>query len=99
MPDHVHLLASLQKTRAVADDVRDTKANASGWIHDEFPALSHFAWQTRYAAFTVSLSNVPSLKEYFANQAEHHRKKTFQEEFLEFLEKHEIDFDPKYVFE
>lgn len=99
MPNHVHLLTGISKQQAVADAVRDIKANSSAWIHETFPELRAFAWQTGYGAFTVSYSNVESVKQYIANQAEHHRARTFQEEFVKFLKRHEIEYDERYLWE
>jgi REP element-mobilizing transposase RayT len=99
MPDHVHLLADVSKQQAIADAVRDIKANSSGWIHETFPHHRSFAWQTGYGAFTVSYSNVETVKRYIANQAEHHRVRSFQEEFVEFLRKHEVEYEEKYLWE
>ena len=99
MPDHVHLLADIGKQQSVVDAVRDIKANSSGWIHKTFPQYQSFAWQTGYGAFTVSYSSVEAVKNYIANQAEHHRKRTFQEEFVEFLQRHGIEYDERYLWE
>jgi REP element-mobilizing transposase RayT len=99
MPDHLHLLADLSKQQAMADAVRDIKANASAWVHETFPQYQAFAWQTGYAAFTVSYSGTDAVKQYVAQQAEHHRVRTFQEEFIEFLRRHEIEFDERYLWE
>ena len=68
-------------------------------MRDSFPDKRLFRWQTGYAAFSVSKSNVESVREYIARQEEHHKRKTFEEEYLEFLEKNGIEFDPRFVFE
>jgi REP element-mobilizing transposase RayT len=99
MPDHVHLLISIHPTICVADLVGDIKSNSSGWIHDTFPKLGDFAWQRCYGAFSVSESNVDAVKQYIATQAEHHRALTYKEEFIAFLERHKIPYDPRWVFE
>jgi REP element-mobilizing transposase RayT len=99
MPDHVHLLTDLGKQQSVSDAVRDIKSNSSGWIHQTFPELKLFAWQSGYGAFTVSYSNTETVKHYIANQAEHHRQRTFQEEFVEFLRRHGIQYDERYLWE
>jgi len=99
MADHVHLLVSMGKTRAVADLVRDVKSNSSGWVHETFANLGGFAWQTGYGAFAVSYSNVGEVKRYIAGQEEHHRVRSFKEEFLAFLERHEIEYDERYIWE
>jgi putative transposase len=97
MPDHVHLLADISKQQAIADAVRDIKSNSSGWIHDTFPRHARFAWQTGYGAFTVSFSKTDTVKRYILNQAKHHSRITFQEEFIELLNRHEIDFNERYL--
>jgi REP element-mobilizing transposase RayT len=99
MPDHVHLLAGLSKEMAVAEAVRVLKSNSSKWIHETFPAYSEFAWQTGYGAFTVSYSNRQQVRSYFAAQTEHHRIRTFQEEFVAFLRRHHIQYDERYLWE
>ena len=76
---------------------RDLKANSSKWIHEKFPSLARFAWQTGYGAFTVSFSQLEPLKDYFARQEEHHRKQTFEDEFRELLRRHGIEFDERYL--
>ncbi len=98
VPDHVHLLVSLARTISVADLVRLVKTNSSKWIHDEL-SFPEFQWQDGYGAFAVSYSNVESVKSYLANQAEHHRQQTFQEEFLELLRRHELTWDDRYVWD
>ena len=95
--DHVHILARLRQDKALADVLRDIKANSSGWIHDRFPELSKFAWQTGYAAFTVSKSQIEVVQRYIANQEAHHHKVTFQEELIALLKAHEIEFDERYL--
>ena len=97
--DHVHLLARLSKTASVADSLRVIKANSSKWVHEEFPNLKDFAWQTGYGAFAVSYSTLAAVKRYLARQEEHHRKLTFQDEFREFLRKHELEWDERYVWD
>src|SRR5258708_4653540 len=97
--DHVHLLVSLSRTVCVADVVRDIKANSSRWIHENFPDHKTFAWQTGYGAFSVSHSHLDQVRTYLAKQAEHHRSKTFQEEFRAFLAKYEIEYDERYAWD
>ncbi len=93
--DHLHLLWELSPTWAFADAVRILKANASKWLNEN--SRRAFAWQTGYGAFSVSRSNVSAVARYIENQEEHHRVRTFEEEFKELLLKHGIAFDPKYV--
>ncbi|HEY5311474.1 MAG TPA: IS200/IS605 family transposase [Pirellulales bacterium] len=99
MPDHIHLLAKISKSVAIADGMRDIKANSSKWVHDEIPGQASFAWQSGYGAFTVSYSGLDSARRYLAGQKEHHRVRTFQEEFLELLRRHEIEFDERYLWD
>ena len=97
--DHVHLLAKLGPTIAISDVLRKIKSNSSKWINERSDVSRKFEWQSGYAAFSVSESKLPAVSEYIANQAEHHRKKTFEEELLAILKKHNIEFDMRYVFE
>src|SRR4051794_15610568 len=96
--DHLHGLISLPSTISVADGVRLLKAGSSKWIHDEFSAYAEFNWQDGYGAFSVSPSEIDSVIAYIKNQKEHHRRKSFKEEFLEFLDKSRVEYDPRYVF-
>ncbi|MBX3279867.1 MAG: IS200/IS605 family transposase [Acidobacteria bacterium] len=95
--DHVHVLAKLRPDKSVSDILRDLKANSSGWMHDVFPDLRGFSWQRGYGAFTVSQSNVGKVQEYIARQKEHHERKSFREEFIEFLRANGVEFDERYV--
>jgi REP element-mobilizing transposase RayT len=96
--DHVHLLVSLPPVVSISDALRYLKANSSGWVHDKWPQLP-FAWQLGYGAFSVSKSNVPGVLKYIANQKEHHRTVTFKDEFLDFLIKHDIEYDERYIWD
>ncbi len=97
--DHVHLLSEIPTTLAIADFMRDLKANSTNWVKETFPERGDFKWQTGYAAFSVSKSGLDSVRTYIEQQEEHHRKRTFQEEYLAFLRKHEIEYDPRFVFD
>lgn len=97
--DHVHLLIRQARDISISEMVGELKSISSGWIHDEFPDLKHFYWQQGYAAFSVSLSGIDTVSAYIDNQAEHHRVKTYQEELREFLEKHGIEFDERYMWD
>jgi putative transposase len=99
MPDHIHLLVGLGKQTTIADVIRDIKANSSRWIHETFDDLAGFSWQAGYAAFSVSRSAVDEVERYIARQAEHHRVRTFQEEFLLFLKRNGVEYDERYVWE
>ena len=95
--DHVHLLASIHPSVSVADMLRKVKASSSKWIHEAFPEHRVFAWQEGYGAFSVSQSNVEQVRHYIEQQEEHHRRMTFEEEFVEFLERHGISYDEQYL--
>ena len=95
--DHVHLLAKLRPDKALSDVLRDLKANASGWMHDVFPDLKEFSWQRGYGAFTVSQSNVEKVQDYISRQKDHHQKKSFRDEFIEFLKANGIEYDERYL--
>jgi REP element-mobilizing transposase RayT len=94
--DHVHLLVGLKTTHCLADVMRTLKGDSSRWMHDEM-RMPKFEWQEGYGAFTVSASNVAAVREYVRNQEQHHRKRSFQDEYREFLAKHEIEFDERYL--
>jgi len=95
--DHVHVLAKLRPDRSVSDVLRDVKANSSGWMHDVFPDASDFSWQNGYGAFSVSPSQIDGVRKYIADQKTHHGKRSFEEEFVELLTVHEIEFDRRYL--
>jgi putative transposase len=94
--DHAHLLLSLPSTMAIATAMRDIKRGASIWMHEkgEVPA---FEWQEGYGAFSIGWSQADATIAYIARQEAHHRKRDFQAEFVAFLNKHHIDYDPRYV--
>jgi putative transposase len=93
--NHLHLLITLSAKRSLSDTVRDLKANSSRWMSENGSA---FPWQEGFRAFSVSPSQVGAVKQYIRNQAEHHKKRNFEEEFLLLLKKSGVDFDPRYVF-
>ena len=96
-PDHVHILAKLRPDKAVSDVLRDLKSNASGWIQDVFPDAKDFSWQNGYGAFSVGPTEIERIKRYIANQKVHHGKQSFEDEFAELLQVHEIEFDRRYL--
>jgi len=98
MPDHVHILAGLPKTIALADFVRVIKADSSKWMKQLGADYDKFAWQEGYGAFSISPSLLEKTMQYIRGQAEHHRKRTFQEEYKLFLEAYGIQYDERYVF-
>jgi REP element-mobilizing transposase RayT len=99
MPDHTHIFIGIKPVQSISDLVRDIKTNSSTFITDKKIVKSKFNWQEGYGAFSYSHSHIDSVVKYVLNQEEHHRKKTFKEEYLEFLQKFDIEYDPKYLFE
>jgi putative transposase len=97
--DHVHLLVSLGRTTSIADFIRNVKTNSSLWVHETFPERSAFGWQSGYGAFSVSKSVIPRVKDYIAIQRDHHRRETYQEEFLRFLREHDLEYDERYLWD
>ena len=94
--DHVHLLLGLRATHSLAEVVRRIKAVSSTWVHEDIK-LPAFAWQEGYGAFTVSASKRQAVHDYIANQEEHHRRRTFQEEYLELLQRSGVEYDERYL--
>jgi REP element-mobilizing transposase RayT len=99
MPDHLHWLVGMHQSVSVAEVLRTIKSSSSKWIHQTFPDLEGFAWQAGYGAFAVSCSNLPQMESYILNQAEHHRRRSFQDEFLIFLKRHRIAFEDRYLWD
>src|SRR6266704_684951 len=97
--DHVHILLSLPATMAIAKALQLIKGGSSKWVHDTFPEHRLFAWQEKYGAFSVSECRVDAIVQYIKGQEEHHRKMTFQEEFLTLLKKHRIEYDERYLWD
>src|SRR5262249_5413743 len=95
--DHVHALVTAPSTLAPSQIAQFLKAESSKWIHTEFRALAGFNWQDGYGAFTVSRSNIPNVIRYIQNQREHHNTQTFQEEYIELLKRHGIEYDERYL--
>lgn len=98
MPDHVHIFVSMKPDMAISDLVRDIKSNSSSFVKEK-EWVRDFAWQIGFGAFSYSKSQAPTVVNYVLNQPQHHRKKTFKQEYIEFLEKFEIEYDEKYLFE
>jgi putative transposase len=97
--DHVHLLFGLSRTKTIAEIVETLKTTSSKWIKSKDARLTGFHWQSGYAAFSVSQSDADQVVAYIVNQAEHHRKRTFQEEYRLLLEKYQVAFDERYVWD
>lgn len=98
MPDHVHVLIGMRPTQSLSELMQDIKGDSSKWINQTGYVKGRFSWQEGYGAFSYSKSHVNNVINYIKNQEEHHRKQSFQEEYLEFLEKFEVDYDARYVF-
>jgi REP element-mobilizing transposase RayT len=94
--DHVHILAAIPPALAVAKAVQLLKGGSSHWLHEQFPQETG-SWQDGYGAFTVSRSMVEQVEHYIAGQLDHHRRLSFQEEYREFLKRHDIEIDERYV--
>ena len=98
MPDHVHLLVGFRPTQSMADFMQDVKASSSKWINDNKLCKGRFEWQAGYGAFSYAKSQLPEVIRYIENQKEHHKKRTFLEEYRLFLEKFEVEYDERYIF-
>ncbi|MBN8596780.1 MAG: IS200/IS605 family transposase [Planctomycetes bacterium] len=97
--EHVHVVVRYPSDLSHADLARHLKSRSSGWIHETFPALQHFAWQVGYGGFTVSKSVLPRVVRYVENQKEHHQRVSYTDEFLKMLRKHGTDATEEDVFE
>jgi putative transposase len=97
--DHVHLLIGFNPDCSISDLVRDIKSNASKWINDKGFAMGKFEWQTGFGAFTIGQSQIDRIFKYIANQEEHHKVKTFREEYVDFLKAYQVEFNIQYVFD
>jgi REP element-mobilizing transposase RayT len=98
MPDHIHLLVGMRPTQSVSDLLQDIRGSSSKWINEKNYIAHKFAWQEGYGAFSYGRSQLNDVIKYIENQEEHHRKKSFREEYLQFLEKFEVEYDKKYIF-
>ena len=99
MPDHIHILIGLKPDCNLSDLLRDIKSNSSKWINENKNVIGKFEWQTGFGAFSVSQSQLQVVINYILNQEEHHRKKSFREEYIDFLNAYQIDFKPEYIFD
>ena len=98
MPDHTHLFVGLKPSMAVSDLTRDIKSGSSNFINNQKWVQGKFNWQEGFGAFSYSKSQINNVIKYILNQEEHHRKTTFKEEYIDILNKFEIEFDEKYLF-
>ena len=97
--DHVHILCHLSKSRSISGVLKEVKQSSSTWVKEKWPKMQDFYWQRGYVVSSVSRSNIEAVRSYIDHQEEHHRKRTFKEEFLEFLKRHEIPYDERYVWD
>jgi putative transposase len=97
--DHVHILCLLGRTKTISDLLKEMKIESSKWLKTKSPSLRRFSWQSGYGVFSVSNSTIETVKNYIKNQEEHHRKKTFQEEYRKFLSENNVPFDERYVWD
>ncbi|MFM9963037.1 MAG: transposase [Planctomycetaceae bacterium] len=97
--DHIHLLARQSRTITLADWIKELKRVTSIWIKEKGPQFKDFAWQAGYGAFSVSQSQSGKVIEYIQKQEEHHKSKDFKTAFREFLERHAIEYDERYVWD
>ena len=98
MPDHIHIFVGMRPSQSVSELLQDIKANSSKWINDKKFLKTKFEWQEGYGAFSYSKTHVEAVVKYIANQEKHHEKLSFKEEYLDMLNKFEIDYDEKYIF-
>ena len=98
IPDHVHLLISLRNLDKYSYLLRDVKSHSTLWIHKNFPTLKEFEWQEGFGSYTLHASFVDVVRNYIKNQEKHHQRKTFREEYLEFLKKFQVTHDERYIF-
>ena len=99
MPDHIHAFVGLKPAMSISDLVRDMKNNSTNFVNESKFVKGKFSWQAGYGAFSYSHSHIETVYNYILNQEKHHKKKTFKEEYLEFLKKFEVEYDEKYLFE
>jgi REP element-mobilizing transposase RayT len=98
MPDHIHALISMSPKQSPSDLMADVKRSSSLWINDKRLVMGKFSWQEGFGAFSYGKSQIPNIANYIENQEKHHKKRTFMEEYLEFLKLFEIEYDQRYVF-
>jgi putative transposase len=97
--DHVHLAIRLSRTITIAQMIEELKTSSSKWLKTTSPSLAHFAWQRGYGAFSVGPGDLAALQTYIDNQEEHHRSRSFQEEYVAFLKKYGVEYDERYIWD
>jgi len=98
MPDHIHILVGLRPSQSISDLMKDVKQGSSLWINENKLAKCHFEWQEGFGAFSYSKSQLPNVIGYIKNQEQHHKIKSFREEYFDILEKFEVEYNEKFVF-
>jgi len=98
MPDHTHTLIGLKPNKALSDLVGDIKTGSSNHINENHWVIGRFSWQEGFGAFSYSHSQIPAVANYIRDQVEHHKRKTFRQEYVQFLQRFEIDHDERYIF-
>lgn len=96
-PDHLHIAVGYRPNQLIPELLQDIKGNSSKWINENRFVRGKFSWQAGYGAFSFSHSQMDAVVKYIDNQAVHHRRRSFREEYIEFLEKYKIEFNEKYV--
>jgi REP element-mobilizing transposase RayT len=97
--DHIHILCALSRKHSVSEIIKYAKANSSGWAKTLGGKCEKFSWQSGYGVFSINPSQIEALRAYIQNQVQHHRRKSFQEEYLEFLREYHISYDVRYIWE
>ena len=99
MPNHCHILIGLNPNQSISDLVKEIKSNSSRWMNENKHTPFKFNWQEGYGAFSYSKNQLDNVVNYILNQEEHHRKRTFREEYYDFLEKFNVNYDERYLFD
>ncbi|MCB2218931.1 MAG: IS200/IS605 family transposase [Bacteroidetes bacterium] len=99
MPDHLHVFIGMKTNQSLSDLMQAVKGSSSKWINEKRFIKTKFQWQEGYGGFSYAHSQLDSVIGYINTQKEHHRKRSFQEEYIEFLNKFQVDYDAKYIFE
>jgi putative transposase len=97
--DHIHIFIGFKPTGAISDLVRDIKASSSKWINEQILVPGGFEWQGGYGVFSYARSQVEAVYHYIENQEEHHRKKTFKQEYVEFMQEFEVEYEDRFLFD
>ncbi len=98
MPDHIHVLFGMRPTQSLSDLLQDIKGNSSKWINERKFVRGKFSWQEGYGAFSYSKSQLPQVIQYIESQQEHHKRKTFLEEYKELLQTFDVEYNEQYIF-